>query len=217
MLKRYIKTGLSFILLFFIYYLALIPVLVIRSSLEDKYFILAIVVWGVLAGIFFIPAAAAILKKVWFFNGRGEPVVLDLLHSILLEVNKCDAPVQVTKQRKKFVVSWRHKEQNWCERFEKSGMKRMYELWLTFDNNTKTVTMSDKYRSANWDLSPIAVKTGWLALSSPFFKIAIGDEWGVENYEDTLPEDYSFSPNEIKSPVMNSILKNGWNVRFSLF
>jgi hypothetical protein len=217
MFTRYIKTGLGFIFLFLGYYLALFPILVIRTNLEDKYFILAVVVWGVLAGIFFIPAAAAILKKVWFFKGKGEPVVLDLLHSILLEVNKIDAPVQVVKQRKKFIITWRHKDQNWCERFEKTGMKRIYELWLTFDNNTKTVTMSDKYRSANWDLSPITIKTGWLVLSKPFFRVSIGNEWGVENYQDTAPEDYSFLPNEIKSPVMNSILKNGWNVRFSVF
>ncbi len=217
MLKRYIQTGLGFVLLFLVYYLTLFPILVIRTNLEDKYFILAIIVWGFLAGAFFIPAAAAILKRVWFFNGKGEPVVMDLLYSILLETNKYDAPVQITKKRKKFVVSWRHQDQNWCERFEKAGMKRLYELWLAFDNNTKTVTMSDKYRSANWDLSPIMVKTGWFVLSKPYFKITVGNEWGVENYEDTAPEDYNFSPNEIKSPVMNSILKNGWNVRFSLF
>ncbi len=211
------QTGLGFILLFFIYYLALFPVLAIRANLERTHFVAAVVVWGILAGMFFIPAAAMIIKKTWFFKGRGEPVVLDLLHSLLLEVNNLDAPVQITKQRKKFIVSWRLNDQNWCERIEKTGMKRVYELLLTFDNSTKTVAMSDKYRSANWDLSPIAVKRGWLVYSKPNFKVKIGDEWGVENYEDTDPDDYGFTPNEIKSPMMNTILKNGWNVRFSLF
>jgi hypothetical protein len=217
MLTRYTKTGLGFIFLFIFYYITLFPILVIRANLENKYFILAVAVWGILVAISFLPAAAAILKKVWFFHGKGEPVVLDLLHSLLLEANQMEAPVQVTKQRRKFMVSWRHKEQSWCERLEKSGKKRLYELWLTFDNNTKTVTMSDKYRSTNWDLSPIALQTGWFAFSRPFFKVKIGSEWGVENYQDTPPEEYGFSPNEIKSPIMNTILKNGWNVRFSLF
>ncbi len=217
MFKRYFYTVLGILSLLGIYYLSLFPILVIRTKLESNHFILAIAVWGFIAAVFFIPAIAIILKKAWFFKGKGEPIVLDLLQTIILSVNKTESPVEVKKHRKKLIVTWKYTDQVWCERLEKSGMKRMYELWLTFDNNTKTVSMSDRYRSANWELSPIAIKTGWLAATKPFFKVETGKEWGVENYEDTLPDDYSYTPNEIKSPVMNSILKNGWNVRFTLF
>lgn len=216
MFKRYVKTISGFALLFFVYFLALSPILVIKPNLDRGQFLVALVTWGVLAGLFFIPAAAMIIRRAWFFRGSGEPVVLDLLQSLLLEVNNLDAPVRIKKQRRRFTATWRLDDQKWCERLEKKAMKKVYELWLVFDSSTKTVTMSDKYRSANWDLSPIAVKTGWLVLSKPFFKVATGNEWGVENYRDTKPEDYDFSPDEIKSPVMNTILKNGWNVRFSL-
>ena len=89
----------------------------------------------------------------------------------------------------------------------------MYELWIEFDISTKTATMSDMYRSVNWDLSPIKVKTGWLVINKPYFNVEIGDEWGTENYVDASPEDYSFSPKEMKSPVLNTFLKNGWNVQ----
>ena len=95
-------------------------------------------------------------------------------------------------------------------------MTRLYELWLRFDNNTKTVTMTDRARSLNWDLSPITVKTGRLSLPTPFYRVEIGPEWGVENYNDTIPQDFSYTPDEIKAPILNTILKNGWNVRFSL-
>ena len=96
-------------------------------------------------------------------------------------------------------------------------MKKLYELWLSFDNNTKTVSMTDKYRSVDWTLSPIKLKTGWFALRKPYFRVETGEAWGVENYVDSDPDTYSFSPNEIKSPVLNTIVKSGWNVRFSLF
>ena len=211
----YTFTGL--VALFGMYSLALFPILVIRTNLERNHFILALVVWGVIAGLFFVPALAIILKKAWFFRGKGEPVVLDLLQFIILSVNEYEGPVHAKKQRKKIIVTWRYTDQKWCEGLEKNGKKRMYELWLTFDNNTKTVSMADKYRSVNWDLSPISIKTGWMALSKPFFKVEVGNEWGVENYEETIPDDYTYTPNEIKSPVMNSILKNGWNVRYTLF
>lgn len=217
MIKRYIQTGLGFVLLFSIYFLSLFPILAIRTNLERSNFIIALVLWGVFVCICFLPAVAMIIKKVWFFTGKGEPIVLDLLQSMLLRINELNAPISVNKKRKRLVASWRLKDQFWCEKIEKKGMKRIYELWLTFDNSTKTVTVSDKYRSVNWDLSPISVKTGWLALSKPYLKLNTGEEWGVENYEDTTPEDYNFVPDEIKSPIVNTILKNGWNVRFSLF
>ncbi|MDW7771900.1 MAG: hypothetical protein SCH71_03325 [Desulfobulbaceae bacterium] len=217
MLKRYLQTGSGFFLVFLIYFLALLPILVIRKDLEDNQLVVAAVIWGVLAGLSFIPAAAMVIRRVWFFRGSGEPAVQDFLQSLLLEINSMDAPVQVKRQRKRFIVTWRLSDQAWCERLEKTRMKRVYELWLVFDNSIKTVTMIDKYRSVNWDLSPISVKTGWLALSRPFFKVTHGNEWGVENYEDAIPEDFRFTPDEIKSPVMNTILKNGGNVRFSLF
>jgi hypothetical protein len=217
MFKRYFYTFLGILSLLGMYWLALLPILAVRTNLETRHYGLALIVWGVLAGVFFFPALAIILKKAWFFRGGGEPVVLDLLHSILMQVNDLDAPVTVGRQGKKLVCTWRYKEPHWCERLEKSGMNRLYELWLHFDNSTKTVTMSDRYRSINWDLSPVSVKTGWLSYSKPYFAIKKGREWGVENYEDTDPDGYTFSPNEIKSPVMNTILKNGWNVRFSLF
>lgn len=217
MFKRYLFTFLGIAVLLGIYGITLLPILAVRVNLETRNYAIALIIWGVLAGIFFFPALAVIVKKVWFFRGRGEPVVLDLLRSLLMKVNDVDAPVTVGKRGKKLVCTWRCTEPRWAERLEKKGIKRLYELWLRFDNSTKTVTLTDRYRSVSWVLSPVSVKTGWLSYSKPLFSVRTGDEWGVENYEDTGPDQYAFSPHEIKGPMMNTILKNGWNVRFSLF
>ena len=217
MFKRYLYSFIGLFCLLVVYWLALLPILAIRTNLESRHYALALLIWAVLAAAFVLPALATLVKKVWFFRGQGEPVVLELLQDLLLAVNEHDVPVSIRKRGRKILVSWRYEEPHWAERMEKGGMTRLFELWLRFDNNTKTVTMIDRYRSVNWDLSPIVVKTGWLALGSPFFKVDTGPEWGVENYEDTIPQDYTYRESEIKSPVLNTILKNGWNVRFSLF
>ena len=124
MLKRYLQTGLGFLLLFFIYYLTLLPILVIRTKLEPPHFIIALVVWGILASIFLLPAAAMIIKKTWFFKGKGQPVVMQLLLTRLKDINEESSPVMTRKHRKKVIVTWRLNEQNWCERFEKAGSAR---------------------------------------------------------------------------------------------
>ena len=88
---------------------------------------------------------------------------------------------------------------------------------MAFDRTTRTVIMTDKYRSADWKLSPIKVETGWFAYPKPYFNITVGEEWGIDNYVNSASEDYAFAPKELKAPILNTILKNGWNVRFSLF
>lgn len=217
MFMRSIKTLLGVIIYILFFSLALIPILIIRPHIENIHYTIAATTWAVGTALFFIPALAIIIRKVWVFQGKREPVPLGHIEEVLLETNTFDAPVSVKRSGRKLVATWRHQDQDWCELLEKTKMKRLYELWMDFDNHTKTVVMTDKYRSADWKLSPIKVKTGWFAYSKPYFNVATGKEWGVENYTDSSPDDYSFSPKEIKSPFLNTILKNGWNVRFSLF
>ena len=217
MIKRYLSSFLAIVLLLVLYLLSLLPILAVRHNLEPRQFVYSLLIWGILAGMLLVPALAFIMKKTWFFRGRGEPVVLDLLQDVILGVNELDCPVAVRKKGKKMIASWRCHDADWCEQFAESGMKRLYELWLRFDNHTKTVILTDRYRSVNWDLCPISVKTGRFSFSKPFFKVEIGKEWGVDNYRDTVPDDYSFTPSEIKSPVLSTIIQNGWNARFSLF
>ena len=214
---RIIKTFLGILLYILFFSLALVPILAIRANIENTYYSVAVSIWAFGTALFFLPALSIIIKRVWFFKSTGEPVPQDRLKEILMEVNEFGGPITVKMSRNKLVASWKYQEQSWCELLEKTNMKRMYELWMDFDNTTKTVFLTDKYRSTDWKLSPIKVKTGWFAYPKPYFKVTTGEEWGIDNYVDSSPDDYNFSQKEIKSPFLNTILKNGWNVRFSLF
>lgn len=217
MFMRNLKTFFGVIIYILFFSLALVPILAIRANIESIHYSIAVSIWAFGTALFFFPALSIIIKRVWLFETNSEPVPEDRLKGILLEVNDYGCPIQVRKSKSKLVASWNYHEQSWCELLEKTGKKRMYELWLDFDNASKTVFMTDKYRSTDWKLSPIKVTTGWFAYSKPYFKVATGEEWGVDNYVDSSPEDYNFAPKEIKSPFLNTILKNGWSVRFSLF
>lgn len=217
MFTRYIKTlfGVIFYIIFFS--LALIPIFVIRPNIESTHYSIAVSIWAIGTALFFIPSLAIIIKRVWFFEAKGEPVPLERLQAIIKEVNDYGSPVYIQSKRSKLKASWKLNEQSWCELYENARMKKIYELWMAFDKTTRTVTMTDKRRSADWKLSPIKVETGWFAYPKPYFNVAVGKDWGIDNYVNSTPDDYTFTPREIKSPILNTILKNGWNVRFSLF
>lgn len=216
MLKRYLHTAWLLLLLCCFYLVILLPLQLVRNSLDNKQYWLSLAIWGVLVAVSFFPTLAVIIKKAWFFRGHGEPVLLKLLEAILLDVNNSPGPVQVVRKRKRLVVTWKYNDPQWCELFRHQGMKKVREIRLRFDNSTKTVTLSDRQRSIRFVSCPAKVRTGLLALPRPYFAVQCGKEWGVENYDGTGPEDYLLRAGEMKSPVMGTILKNGWNVRFSL-
>lgn len=217
MIKRYFLTIIAFILLLLGYAVTLMPLVIVGTGMEQQTHQLAFGIWGLLVLGSLGPALSMIIRKVWFFHGHGEPVALEILKETLLAVNTIAGPVQVQEKKKKFVATWHYSSPQWCELMNRSGMGALYELHLFFDNATKTVVVADKMRSLRFVDCPEKVKTGFIGKPKLVLKVGLGEQWSVDNYIDREPHDYSFQAGEIKSPVSGSILKSGWNVRFSFF
>jgi hypothetical protein len=217
MLKRSILTFFWLLLLLAVYLVSLLPLLVVRGQLDQSTCIMVFCIWLALATLSFLPVLGMLIKKVWFFRGTGEPVTLEQLQEHLLAINAMPGPVQVTEKRKKLILSWRHKEMQWCELFSSLGISRLYELHCRFEPSTRTVLLADRTRIADFLICPERVKIGSLRIPLPFLRVGLGRLGTIERYKTTAPHEYHFHPREIKSPVMATILASGWNVRFSLF
>lgn len=214
MLKRYFLTFIFFTLLLVCYGISLLPLLLLSDTLAQKSSSNAFIVWGLLAFISLFPALHYILKRIWFFEGRCEPVPLESLQSVLLNLNSLDAPVLVKEKKKKYIVTWRCKEEKWCQLMEHGGVKKLYELHLFFDNPTKTVFFKDISRSINFITCPAKVKVSFLRMSKPLLGISLSEENTIDTYGTMDISEYTFCPKEIKTPVLNTVLNQGWNVRF---
>ena len=64
---------------------------------------------------------------------------------------------------------------------------------------------------------PIKVKSGFIATPRFYCGVQTGQEWGLKNFKNATDDQYQFKPQELKSPIFNTIIANGWNVRFDLF
>lgn len=216
MIKRYLLTFMGFFILATGYLFTLLPLLMVRSGLSNQTYLEALAVWGVLVLLSLGPAVSFLLRKIWFFEGTEQSVSLEKLRSTLLEVNKMHGPVRVRKKGKRLIMEWRYDDPAWCERMAAENMSGLYELRLAFNENTRTVTLSDRSRRVDFSLCPIRVKTGFLAMPRLFFGIRPAKEQGLEQYAERRPYDFSFKPGEIKSPLVGTLLSLGWNVQFSL-
>jgi hypothetical protein len=139
-----------------------------------------------------------------------------MLEFILVAVNDFTSPVQVRKKKNSIRLSWNCDDPVWCQRMLLAGLQKQYELHLEFSAATKTVIMRDRVRHVNLARCPLKVTSSVLSSARFYCRIRTEQEWRLSFLEQTAPSDYQFHPQEIKSSVFNTIIENGWNVRFDL-
>ena len=217
MLKRFVLTLVSLLLLLIAVLISLLPLLLVRVKLEDATFVWAFCLWAALAILSLIPLSGRIVRNIWFFSGIGDPVTLESLRERLLAINAMDCPVAVINQRKKLILTWRYQEAQWCELFSRLGISRLYELHCRFDTATRTVFLVDRVRNADFLICPDGIKIGWSRIPLPLLRANLRRLSTIEQYATVPADDYTFHPREIKSPVLGTVVACGWNVRFSLW
>ncbi len=216
MFKRYSLTFLALLSLVLTYFVTLLPIVILGNGLESGTYILAVLTWGSLVLLSLFPALSLIIRNIWFFEGQNKTVSQKELQSIILAVNQGNNPIYATAKKKKILLSWRYEESEWCKHMQKAGLQKLYELKLTFHAPTKTVFLSDRVRSFEILICTDQIKKGLFPLYRPYFKVSLRQQLTLKTLQGKPAHEYMFQPKEIKSPVIGSILKNGWNVRFNL-
>ncbi|MCI5145776.1 MAG: hypothetical protein D3923_09640 [Candidatus Electrothrix sp. AR3] len=217
LVRRYAKTLALLLLLPLGWGLSLLPLLLLWHQVRFDFLLPALIAW---AALYLLPLPfflRLIIHKVWFFPGRGEPVLLEMLEFMLLAINDLPNPFQVQKTRSGICLRWHCDDPDWCKRMLHARLQNNYELSLEFESRTRTVVMRDRVRQVDLSLCPLRIRSSMLTCPRFFCHVHIGPEWGINTFEQTAAEDYCFQPQELKSPVVNTILRNGWNVRLELY
>ncbi len=219
MISRVLKTIALLLLLLTGYGVSLLPLLLVWPHVQFQFLLPALIAW---AALYILPLPfflRLIIHRVWFFRGTGEPVLQDLLQFMLMGINDFNTPVIATRKRNRIRLAWRCSEPDWCRRMAIEGVRKSYELNLEFDSSTRTVIMRDRVRNVNFFLCPVKVSTSLFTSARFFCRVRTGKEWqtGIKFFEQTMADDYQFNAQELKSPVFNTIITNGWNVRFELY
>ena len=166
----------------------------------------------------FVPYLNWATRRAFTFRGEGQPVPLETLRAELKAINNFDAPVMVEERKRKLVATWNYVDARWLELFAKAGLTKTYELHMKFDEARHTVTMVDKTEDASWSAGVSGGSFSGSASQGVLMAFEIGKQWGIkENFELGRVYDYRFVPSEIKMPILNSILRSGWDVRYGLW
>ncbi len=170
----------------------------------------------------FVPFLNWAVKRVFAFQGEGQPVPLEILRAQIQAINTFDAPVMVDQQNGKLVVSWKHANPGTVEPIAVAGLGRSYQLHIKFDETRHTVTLLDRANRALYDAGVDGSFGNGAGSDSVVQGVImaheVGDGWGVRrNFEQRQVDGYELTPAEIKLPILNSILRSGWDVRYGIW
>lgn len=172
----------------------------------------------VLSGGGIVPYLDFIAKRIFRFKGEGPPVAEAELRALIATVNDVDVPVTVAERGRTLVLTWRYADAKWWEVLSTSGLRSVYELHVKLDERRKRATLIDVQKSVRWSVGPGRVWVWGGFFRGVMLDYSIGAQWGIkENFEVGRVYAFRFHPAEIKNPVMNSILRAGWDVRFGLW
>ena len=206
------------VLLYMIAWVPPIYVWIIVWGDNDSAIVIGVLTATVVMVIGFIPYLDLVAKKVFHFIGEGKPVTEKKLRAIIKNINRFDVPAWVQERGRKLVVTWKYVDAKWWEILARAGLEQIYELHIKFNERKKEATLIDVKKSVSWRAGPSQVRVRGGFFRGIYFGFEIGKRWGIkENFELGNIYDYKFSPQEIKNPVMNSILRNGWVVRFGMW
>ncbi len=217
MAKRFL-TVFGLVLLYMIAWVPPLYLWIIICGDNDAAIGVGVVVAMVICVAGFIPYLDFVAKKAFRFVGQGEPIPEDQLRAMITEINRFDVPVAVQERGNTLVVTWRYLDAKWWEILARAGLKKTYELHIKLNDAQKEATLIDVHKSVAWRAGPTQVRVYGGFFRGVNFAYEIGKRWGIkENFELGGIYDYKWSPQEIRNPVMNTILRNGWAVRFGIW
>lgn len=208
----------SILLYMLIWMVLLVPVaLAVNNGQDEALWLLLVMV--LLIFILFPPYLNFATKRTFYFAGEGEPVPASELRQALLAVNEFDAPITaVARSENHIVFTWRYVDAKWWAVLSKAGLEKVYECHVKLDERTHTATLIDVSKSVSWRAGPEQVQVGFIGFRGVEMSYERGAAWGIqENFGVGEIYNYEFTNSEIKNPVLNTILRYGWDVRMGMW
>jgi hypothetical protein len=190
----------------------------INEGASDKSVVYFALVCTALIFLTFVPFLNFAAKRSFHFRGQGTPVSGADLRRALLSINDFGVPVVAMEKKRQVIVTWKYVDAKWWETFAKAGLKKVYALHVKLHEKKNEAVLIDVEKDVEWGAGPAQVR-----LSGGYFRgieldVELGVQWGInENFHVGKTYDFKFQPSEIRNPVLNTILRSGWDVRLGMW
>lgn len=147
-----------------------------------------------------------------------QPIPLSELKYLLMGLNQnSNIPFSVIDKGGKLIASWKIVDAKWIELFGVGGLKKQYELTLSFNESKNRVSYREKSIDIETEINTERVGFKKQVQWGSRKEFSFGKSWGIKT-DGTIGEQYSykFSTSDIKNPVFDIVNKSGWALKKSL-
>jgi hypothetical protein len=171
-------------------------------------------------GIFFALYALGFFQ---YLGGKKQspiaPVSREVLFSRLLALNDPSKPYRFYQGTETdLLAEWKFVDAKWYGILNKSGLKQTYRALLFLDQERRSVRCFEESGMVSWNAGLQGMEPSLQYSSERFggrilFKKSRGVGYGFKDLKGGSPGkvyDYSFDVNDIRDPMIDTVLKCGW-------
>jgi len=135
----------------------------------------------------------------------------------ILSLNSAKHPFEIIEDKNyDLILQFRLADAAWKGKLFNKGIKKAYWLYLTFDENKKTSYCVEKTKTIEWDTRLGLNKITAKFKRGFFYGIILFEKKKIVGYSwitATKKMDIDYDITEIKWPIFNLLLKNGWAIK----
>jgi hypothetical protein len=136
------------------------------------------------------------------------------LRKALLALNRESAPWQVrdgAPEGVDLVAEWKIVDARWYEIFAKASLTKVFKVLMKLDETKGEVRAVDQEWTVEWRAGVPALSLRAEAFRGQKVEMSFGTAIGFrENFSPGVIYDYRFTTAEIKTPLQETALANGW-------
>lgn len=157
------------------------------------------------------------------FTGTKRPkkgvaaTSLNQVEAAILAVNRDSAPFQITKDDKgscDLIAEWKIVDAKWYEIFAKAGLKKVFRIKMRLDNQSKEVRNMDEEFTVEWRAGVPNISLAVSGFKGQKSEVSFGTAYAfTEEFKPGQVYNYRFNSSELKTPLQEAVLAQGWTWR----
>ncbi|MEO7222461.1 MAG: hypothetical protein ABIY37_08310 [Devosia sp.] len=156
-----------------------------------------------------------------FITGNKSPAAgvprapASTLRDALLTLNREGSPWQVRDGAPDgcdLVAGWKIVDARWYEIFAKASLTKVSKTLIKFDNANGEVRSVDQDWTVEWRAGVPALSLSAEAFRGQKVEVSFGTAIGFrEDFSPGIIYEYRFATKEMKEPLQNAVVANGWS------
>ena len=149
---------------------------------------------------------------------KNTPVLsADEVRQRLLGLNRESAPFQIidgSSENVDLIAEWKIVDAKWYEIFAKAGLKKVFRIYMKFDDAKKQVRAKDEEYTLEWRAGVPSLSMSASKFQGQTTSIEFGTAYAfTEEFKPGQVYKYRFSTSEMKKPIQEATEACGWSYK----